>query len=282
LQRAELEEGRGQGPPEDYEMDIWSHIEELLVRLRRVAIALVAASIIIPLTPVSLNPYTPLIAVFPRMFIDGILPDRITVMGMDVEVVVIQSSPFAGISLILKTALIIGLLAVSPLIAWEFYSFIKPALYPEERRLFVTLGVLALLLFGVGLAAAYVFILPMTYRISFLASATIIGDRIAAFADVSSLFTSAIMIMIAVGLMFEAPVVAYALARAGMISEDLAVGFKGRMLFAASLVIAAIITPDPSGVTMIALAVPFYLAVRLAITLGARHRRGRQAVGFPG
>ena len=54
-----------------------------------------------------------------------------------------------------KVALIAAVIVASPVIIWQVWQFIKPALYPEERRLFRLLFFIALILFLVGVVFCY-------------------------------------------------------------------------------------------------------------------------------
>lgn len=53
-----------------------------------------------------------------------------------------------------KVALLAGMIIASPVVIWEIWGFIKPALYPQEKRKFRLLFVLALLLFLTGVGSA--------------------------------------------------------------------------------------------------------------------------------
>lgn len=54
-----------------------------------------------------------------------------------------------------KVALLAGMIIASPVVIWEIWGFIKPALYPQEKRKFRLLFVLALLLFLTGVVFCY-------------------------------------------------------------------------------------------------------------------------------
>ena len=260
------------GPPGDVERDLWEHVEELVARARRVVASIILFTLAFAVIPYSLSPYTPLAAVAPRILLDHAVPDEIEVFGRVIEVKLFQSSPFGGISLIIKSSLLMGILASSPVVAWEAYSFVRPALYPHEDRIAKLLGASSILLFLAGAVLAYAIVVPLTFRVMFIASAVVVGDRLAAFADVTSLLSTAIAIMVAMGLAFEAPIIVYALVRGGALSPRLFTGDNAKLLFLAAMILGAIISPDPTGLGMIMIAVPFYILVIAGARLGARHR----------
>ena len=265
-------EAEEEKPQPEEEVDVWFHVEELIVRLRKVAVFFIASSIIVPLIPVSLSPYRPLITVFPQMVIDSIVPTTISVWGYEVEVRLVQTSPFAGLALLVKTALLIGLLTTSPLLAYELYAFVRPALYPHEDRLVRTLGPISVILFLFGAVLAFKIILPLGFTLSFATSVMLLGDKLVAFADVNSILQTAILVIVGVGLLYETPILLYAAVRAGVVSPNVLSGDKGRMLFLGIMALGAIVSPDGTGIGMIALSLPLFAALKAAVWLGARGR----------
>ncbi len=76
--------------------------------------------------------------------------------------VVIAHGFFSPLTTALYASLGLGPVVSSPFVAYELYSFIKPGLYPHELRALKTACALSALLFALGCAYAYYFILPMT------------------------------------------------------------------------------------------------------------------------
>ncbi|BAA81165.2 twin-arginine translocation protein, TatC [Aeropyrum pernix K1] len=266
----------------DIEADVWFHVQELIMRLRKVAIAFAVASIIVPLIPVSIAPYVPLLTVFTKYFINSVVPSTIDVLGYHVEVRLIQTSPFAGLSLLIKTALLMGLLVVSPLLAYELYAFIKPALYPHEDRFVRTLGPIAVGLFMFGALIAFKVILPLGYAISFVTSVVLVGDKLVAFADVNNILQTSILVIVGVGLLYETPVLLYGAVRAGLVSPNILSGDKGRMVLLGLLALGAVISPDGTGLGMLVLTLPLFAALKLAVWFGAKSRKSGEALAGTG
>ncbi len=263
------------GEVEEYEAPLWDHVVELLERLRRAAIAVAVASVVVSLIPVSLSPYKPLVLEFTRWLIDQVVPEQVTAFGVTVEVALVQSSPFTGLAVLIKSAILLGILAASPVIAWEFYAFVKPGLYPHERLAVKAIGLAAIASFIFGAFIALEVVLPLGFKFAFLTSAAVFGDKLVAFADVNSILNTVIIAVLGMGLLYESPIALYILVRSGVVSPDVMSGDKGKIVLVALLAVAAVITPDGTGLGMLALALPLYLALRLAAWLGGRGAASR-------
>lgn len=258
---------------EEYEAPLWDHLVELLERLRKAAIAVVAASVIASFVPARLDPYTPLVIAFTRWLLDQVVPERVSAFGVSVEVSLIQSSPFTGLLVLVKSSLLLGLIIASPIVAWEIYAFLRPALYPHERFILKALGLTSVVFFAMGVIIALKVVLPLGFQFAFLTSAAVFGDKLVAFADVNRILTTTIIAVIGLGLLYESPILLYMLVRYGIVSPDVMSGDKGKLLFIIVLIVAAVVTPDGTGLGMLILALPLYIALRAAAWLGGRSRR---------
>ncbi len=259
-------------PPRDVEADIWTHIVELATRLRRIALAVIALTFILSSIPLSINPYIPLIKVFPNMIISHVTPDKISFMGKTYNVELAQFNPFAGFNVLLKSAILLGILGASPIIAREIFEYIKPALYPHEEKIIKRLSIASVALFIGGALLAYFIVVPLALRIMFLTSVVIVGEReLVAFADVERLFTLIIQLIIATGLMFEIPLIVYIIVSNGIIEPDRFKGDTMKYIFLVSMIIGAIISPDPTGLGMMMIGVPYYMLFYGAVKLGERN-----------
>ena len=258
---------------EEYEAPLWDHLVELLERMRKAAIAVVAASLVASVVPASLDPYTPFVIAFTRWLLDQVVPEKVSAFGVTVEVSLIQSSPFTGLLVLVKSSLLLGLILASPVIAWEIYAFLKPALYPHERLMLKALGATSVIFFAMGVVIALKVVLPLGFQFAFLTSAAVFGDKLVAFADVNRIITTTMIAVVGLGLLYESPILLYMLVRYGIVSPDIMSGDKGKLLFVVVLVLAAVVTPDGTGLGMLILALPLYISLRVAAWLGGRSRR---------
>lgn len=258
------------------EATIWEHLEELIIRLRKALIAFAIATLIVPFIPVSLTSYTPLLYVVPRVLLDYVVPETLEVGGHVIEVKLTAESPFAGLRILMYSAVLIGFLVSSPYIAYQIYAFIEPALYPHEKRWVKLGGAVAVVLFLLGVSVALLVVLPFTYRVMFILSATVAADRLVSYASLEDILSSAILITLATGVAFEVPLIIFILIYAGVIEVPSLTGNVMRALLLASAVVAALVSPDPSGVGMILLLIPYYALIVVAVIL-AKFLKGRRA-----
>lgn len=256
------------------EATIWEHLEELLIRLRKALLAFAIATLIVPFIPVSLSSYEPMAYVLPRVLIDMVVPQEIEAFGKKVEVMLSMRSPFGGLKILLYSALLIGFIASGPYIVYQLYAFIEPALYPHEKRWLLLGAPVAISLFVLGVAVALLVVLPFTYRIMFLLSYAVVGDRLISFADPVDIMSSALLITIATGLAFEVPFVIFILNYAGVINVTLT-SPQMRYLLVLAAVVAALISPDPSGVGMILMFFPYFALILAAVAISSHLKKRR-------
>lgn len=272
------------GEEELPEAPIQEHIVELGVRLKRIAIAVFVAAVILSVVPYRLSPYTPLVAAFPRLLIDSVVPENVTFLGKSYRIELVQYSPFAGFNILFLSTILLGVLGASPVIAKEIAEYLAPALYRHEREMLKRYALAAFGLFTLGVLVAYFIVIPWALRFLFLMSLVVAGEKgLIAFADIERLFSLIVKLMIATGLMFEVPLIIYILIVHGVIGLE---KFKGEGLkyaFVASLILGAIISPDPTGMGMLMLAIPYFALLYLAVKLAERKLRkaasGRAAPG---
>jgi len=258
------------------ESDFWSHVVELAVRVKRIAIAVILSTLILSFFPISINPYVPAVNILPQLLIQHTVPRNITFMGHTYEVRLAQFNPFAGFNVLFKSAILLGLLGASPVIIRETFAYIKPALYPHEERALKKYSIAAFILFLGGVLLAYYVVIPVAFRFMFITSLIVAGEEgLVAFADIEKLFTLAVQLILATGVLFEVPLITYMLLSTGILEPGFFSGDRMKYAFVASLVLGAIISPDPSGLGMLVIAIPYYLLFYTAVKLGSRSYRRR-------
>ncbi len=278
-------DGRGAvGEEELPEAPIQEHIVELGVRIKRIAVAILVSAAVLSAIPYSLSPYTPLVAAFPRLLIDSVVPENITFLGKSYEIELVQFNPFAGFNIIFLSTMLLGILGASPVIAKEVAEYLAPALYRHERELLRKYAIAAFGLFVLGVVMAYFIVIPWALRFLFVMSLVVAGEKgLIAFADIEKLFSLIVKLMVATGMLFEVPLLVYMLIVHGIVDIDKFRGDGLKYAFIGSLILGALISPDPTGVGMLMLAIPYfallYLAVKLAERRVSKHPQEGQAHG---
>ena len=161
----------------------------------------------------------------------------------------------------LKVCLIAGVVLAMPVIIQQIWSFIAPALYPQEKRLFAGLVFVALLLFLTGVAFCYLYVFPLAINLFWAAADTVAT----AMWSVQEYFNFVLSFVLPFGLMFELPVVIFMLAKRGKVSYQKLAHFRKYVILIIAIV-AAILTP-PDVVSQCMLALPMYLLYEIAAQL---------------
>jgi sec-independent protein translocase protein TatC len=175
----------------------------------------------------------------------------------------------------MQTAIIIGVVLALPVVIYQAWLFLAPALHRHEKKVVLPVIIGAVFLFICGALLAWYFVLPMTLR--FLTS---LGDE--AFDQMISAneyFGFVTSMVLAMGAVFELPIAILLLSALGLVTPQFLSKFR-RHAVIASYLVAAIITPGDLFVTSVALMVPLYLLYELSIGLSwivFRKRQRRQA-----
>lgn len=176
------------------------------------------------------------------------LADRFTPAGVELVV----TSPLDGVVALLAVALGLTALAVVPAVAWQAAAFLGPALFESERRAVLVAVPLAVGLFLAGAAFGWLLVLPNVF-------ATLYGYASALEArlllSVHALVTFAAVMLVVFGVAFELPLVMAALSRLGLVSPRAWLS-HWRHAIVAIVVVAAVVTPDPTVVSQMFVAVP--------------------------
>lgn len=161
----------------------------------------------------------------------------------------------------IKLAVFTGTLVGMPFIIFQIWCYILPALYSNERKYFRNSVAFGTLLFFVGVAFAFIIVIPVAIR--FLTR--IGGDRLQAFFSVSNYIGFSMVFLLVFGVIFELPIVIFVLVRLGVISRAFLKANR-KYIVVLAFVAAAILTP-PDPFTQLVMAVPILLLYELGILL---------------
>jgi len=160
----------------------------------------------------------------------------------------------------ITTAVYLGLLGASPYILFELFRFISPALYDDERRYSSLVAVIIYTLFLVGVLMNYFVLFPISFR--FLGTYSV-AERVVSNITLDSYISTFVSLTLAMGLIFQLPVIAYFMGRMGFITSEMLAQYR-RHALVVIMVVAAIITP-PDMMTLILVAIPLYLLYEVSI-----------------
>ena len=174
----------------------------------------------------------------------------------------VYTHPGDTFSAILQMSLVVGIVVALPVIGYNVWAFLSPALYKHERRVVIPVLLAATVLFLAGVALAYFLVLPLTLKFLFGLEAQSLTPMI----TVSEYFGFVTSMCLAFGGVFEVPIVIVGLSALGIVSPQ-ALGKFRRYAVLISYAAAAIITPGDLLTTTIALAIPLYLLYELSVVV---------------
>ena len=155
----------------------------------------------------------------------------------------------------MKTALCAGVLCASPYILYQLFRFVSPALYDNERRYVVRMVGGGYAMFGLGVLVSYFLIFPLTFR--FLGTYQVSGE-VDNLITLDSYISTLVMMCLAMGIVFEIPILSWLFAKLGFISADFMRRYRKHAIVII-LVLAAIITPTSDVFTLSLVALPMWI-----------------------
>lgn len=234
-------------PVSPKQMPFFQHFAELRRRLTIIVVVIFVLSMVfytekcyIFLLDIFLAPV--------REFLPG---GKLTVLG-----------PFEQMTFRFKVAFAASIIASMPVILYEIFAFITPALKPKEKKWVIPTVIAAVLLFLGGACFAYFVIMGPAFAWLSSQGAGVISSMAAA----GQYFSGISMLMIGFGIGFELPLVVFYLIGLGILKYDVIRG-GWRYAYVAIVIVAAVATPDWSPWTMGGLAVSLVALYEISLAL---------------
>jgi sec-independent protein translocase protein TatC len=171
----------------------------------------------------------------------------------------------------IKVALISGTILALPVIFYEVWMFMVPALYKKERKYLIPFIVVSSVLFLGGALFGYFVVFPYGFKF-FIGLAT---EDIQALPSVKQYFSFSIRLLLAFGVVFELPVVVFFLTKIGIVNPEL---MKKNRKFAilGSFAVSAILTP-PDVATQVMMALPLIILYEISIFVSkGAHKKSKE------
>ncbi len=256
----------------DDAMTLTEHLAELRVRIIRSALAVVVGAILI------LAFYDPVLRFLVRPYENLCKRRGADFCGLsytdDGGVRLFTLDPLEGLSTRLKIATYGGIILALPVIMWQVWRFIVPALHAKEKRYAIPFVVSSVLLFALGGFIAYA---TLEKALEFLISWS--GNDVDQAFQVSRYVRLVGLMVAAFGVGFLFPVLLVFLQLVGVLTPKTLLG-AWRFAIVGVFVIAAVITPSGDPISLLALSLPMCVLYFLSILVGwlaLRRRRKAEA-----
>ncbi|WGL97867.1 Sec-independent protein translocase subunit TatC [Arsenophonus sp. aPb] len=180
----------------------------------------------------------------------------------------VASTFFTPIKLTFMVAVFISI----PVILYQLWAFIAPALYKHERRLMLPLLVSSSVLFYLGMLFAYFVVFPLAF--GFFVKTT--PESVNFIPDISKYLSFVMTLFMAFGAAFEVPVAIILLCWTGVTTPD-SLKRKRPYIIVGAFIVGMFLTP-PDVFSQTLLAVPMYLLFELGLLLSRFYvGKGRKA-----
>ncbi|KGA09987.1 MAG: Sec-independent protein translocase protein TatC [actinobacterium acAcidi] len=233
-------------------MPIMEHLRELRSRIIRSFLAIAVASLTMltvydPVKNFLTQPYRNLCSSRPDFKCDGSL---------------FSLGPLDGFSARMRICLYGGVVLALPVILWQIWRFIVPALSKKEKRYAVPFIASSIVLFAVGCSLAY---WTLDKALEFLISWS--GTDVSQAYQVTKYISLVVLMMLAFGIGFLSPVLLVFLQLVSVVTPRALIK-QWRYAVMGIFVAAAVITPSGDPVSMLALAVPLSVLYLLSALVG--------------
>jgi sec-independent protein translocase protein TatC len=174
----------------------------------------------------------------------------------------------------MKLGLTLGLLMAFPIIAYQVWAFLSPALHKKEKRIIVPSLYVGLVLFVAGALLAYFYVLPATMRVMMSFQTPDMKQTI----GVGAYINMVSKLMVSFGLVFELPVVILILSSLGLVTSSF-LQKNRRFAVAIMAVGAALLTPGDAISATLYMMIPLLFLYEVSIWLAKlmERRRARAA-----
>lgn len=254
-------------------MTFWEHLEELR---RRIIISAIAIAVFTVLSLSFSKPIEKVIKFPLGTSMNSLIANAIDTIGgsegsilgffalalrsgtSSVDAILMKVGPLEGIMAYLKLGITTGILLALPIIIYQIWAFVFPALNRQERQFAMPLFLIIVVFFVFGAAFAYFIVTPVVLQFS----AQLLPE-LPNMWDLEKYINFVTRLILGFGIAFELPIVMAFLSRIGVIDAR---GFREKQSYAllGICVMSALLTPADPG-SMLLMAIPLFVLYQLGI-----------------
>ncbi|WGI17559.1 twin-arginine translocase subunit TatC [Methanonatronarchaeum sp. AMET-Sl] len=237
-------ENRDFGDPEgDEERPLMEHIIELRDRMVVILVGIIILSVIAFIFSFEIIGW----------FVEPVMDPSELVVYDPLETILIQFN-FSFIF-----AIGVGL----PLIIYEVFKFMEPGLFENEKRFFALIAPASILLFFMGVAVAYFFVVPVVANLVFYMGEGVVEPAI----SIELAYNFVMSIVATFGFLFQLPIVMLLAIKVDLISPTF-LRDKRIFIYIGFFVLASIVSPDPTLVSQMIVTFVFIILYEASLAVG--------------
>ena len=169
-------------------------------------------------------------------------------------------APAEGFFAYLKLAVFAGFLLALPVILWQLWLFVAPALTQKEKKWALIMVPGSTILFFTGVAFAYLFVWPSAVKF-FLGFGS---ENLQPMLSLGQYLSFLISFILPFGVIFNLPLALLVLAKIGIISSKF-LAKQRRVMIVVAFIIGGIITPTPDVFSQTMIAIPILVLYEASI-----------------
>ena len=173
---------------------------------------------------------------------------------------------------IMRVSLVSGIILAIPYLTYEVIMFVSPALTRKEKRYVYLILPWIALMFAAGVIFTYIILLPPAIKFLTTFGSDIATPQI----KIGNYISIVTRLLLAVGLVFEMPVVTTFLARLGVVKSKW-LADKRKIAIILAFIMAAIITPTFDPINQSLVAIPLIILYEMSIWLAKLVQRKEPA-----
>lgn len=177
----------------------------------------------------------------------------------------------------LKVSFIAAIFIASPVILYQIWQFVAPGMYDTEKRYARPFVFFGTFFFLCGAWFCYALVLPVGYRFFIAEYSTI---RVSPEIRISEYLSFTSRMLLSFGVTFELPVITFFLARLGVVTHAMMLGYL-RYAILVIVIVAAVLTPGPDIASQLLMAGPLLLLYALSIGVAYVFGKPRQPEAPP-
>lgn len=224
------------------EMTFWDHLGEFRIRVIKSLISIV------------------IITVVAFFYSDFIVNKIVLFPAKKAGLEIINLKPFGQVLFFFEVSFWTGLILSIPVIIYQFWAFVKPALYEKERKIALNIILSAAFLSILGVLFIYFIFLPVSLNFVVNFGSVDIKNQI----NLDEYTSLLISLFVGSVIIFELPIISFILSYAGLLKPMFLKKFRKHSIVTI-FILSAILSPGTDPISQILLAVPFLIIYEISI-----------------